>query len=74
MMEKIYYSQKGFWKGLPAVEKLAKEAKVSKKQALEFLKKQAVWQIYLPPSKKIIRPGFDASTPNSSGRFVVFVA
>ena len=64
MMEKIYYSPKGFWKGLPAVEKLAKEAKVSKKQALEFFKKQAVWQIYLPPPKKIIRPGFDASTPN----------
>ena len=58
MMEKIYYSPKGFWKGLPAVEKLAKQAKVSKKQALEFLKKQAVWQIYLPPPKKIIRPRF----------------
>ena len=64
MMEKIYYSPKGFWKGLPAVEKLSKEAKVSKKQALEFLKKQAVWQIYLPPPKKIIRPRFDASTKN----------
>ena len=63
-MEKIYYSPKGFWKGLPAVEKLSKEAKVSKKQALEFLKKQAVWQIYLPPPKKIIRPRFDASTKN----------
>ena len=64
MMEKIYYSSKGFWKGLPVVEKLSKEAKVSKKQALEFLKKQAVWQIYLPPPKKIIRPRFDASTKN----------
>ena len=63
-MEKIYYSPKGFWKGLPAVEKLSKEAKVSKKQALEFLKKQAVWQIYLPPPKKIIRPRFDVSTEN----------
>ena len=62
MMEKIFYSPKGFWfwKGLPAVEKLSNE--VSKKQALEFLKKQAVWQIYLPPPKKIIRPRFDAST------------
>ena len=63
-MEKIYYSPKGFWKGLPAVEKLSKEAKVSKTQSLEFLKKQAVWQIYLPPPKKIIRPRFDASTKN----------
>ena len=63
-MEKIYYSPKGFWKGLPAVEKLSKEAKVSKKQALEFLKRQAVWQIYLPPPKKIIRPRFDVSAEN----------
>ena len=63
-MEKIYYSPKEFWKGLPAVEKLSKEAKVSKKQALEFLKKQAVWQIYLPPPKKIIRPKFYSSTKN----------
>ena len=37
-MEKIYYNPKGFWKGLPAVEKLSKEAKVSKQQALEFLR------------------------------------
>ena len=37
MMEKIYYSPKGFWKGFPAVEILSKEAKVSKKkQALEY--------------------------------------
>ena len=63
-MEKIYYSPKGFWKGLPAVEKLLKEAKVSKKKALEFLKRQAVWQIYLPPPKKIIRPRFDVSAEN----------
>ena len=38
---------------------LVKEAKVSEKHALEFLKKHAVWQIYLPATKKIIRPMFD---------------
>lgn len=63
-MEKIYYSPKGFWRGKSAVKKLAKEAKVSEKQALEFLKKQAVWQIYLPAPKKIIRPRFDVSAKN----------
>ena len=60
-MEKIYYSPKGFWRGRTAIKKLAKEAKVSEKQALEFFKKQAVWQIYLPAPKKIIRPRFDVS-------------
>ena len=63
-MEKIYYSPKGFWKGPSAVSKLAKEAKVSQKQALEFLKMQAIWQIYLPAPKKIIRPKFDVSAEN----------
>ena len=48
-MEKIYYSPKGFWKGLPAVEKLSKEAKVSKKQALEFYKEAGgVADIFAP--------------------------
>ena len=41
-------------------KKLAKEERVSE-QAFEFLKKQAVWQIYLPAPKKIIRPRFDVS-------------
>lgn len=60
-MEKIYYSPKGFWRGHSAIKRLSKEAKVSEKQALEFLKKQAIWQIYLPAPKKIIRPRFDVS-------------
>ena len=42
--------------------KIAKEAKVSEEQALEFLKKQAIWQIYLPAPKKLIKPIFDVST------------
>ena len=42
-------------------KKVSQRSKVSEKQALEFLKKQAVWQIYLPAPKKIIRPRFDVS-------------
>ena len=42
-------------------KKVSQEAKVSEKQAFEFLKKQAVWQIYLPAPTKIIRPRFDVS-------------
>ena len=63
-MEKIYYSPQGFWRGKTAVKKLSKAAKVGEKQALEFLKKQAIWQIYLPAPKKIIRPRFDVSAEN----------
>ena len=63
-MQKIYYSPKGFWRGHSAIKKLSREAKVSEKQALEFLKKQAIWQIYLPAPKRIIRPRFDVSAEN----------
>ena len=47
-------------------KKLAKEAKVSEKQAFEFLKKQAVWQIYVPAPKKIIRLRFDVSAKDEA--------
>ena len=57
-MEAIYRSTRGYWKGETAVRKLAKAAKVSEREAFDFLKKQDVWQIYLPPPKKIVRPKF----------------
>ena len=63
-LSKIYYSPKGYWKGVSAIDKLAKEAKVSKKEAAAFLKKQTVWQIYLPSPKYIPRAKFSVSAPN----------
>ena len=54
-------------KGLEAVKKLPQEAGVSEDGAkLElWLMKQAIWQIYLPVPKKIPRPKFDVTSPNS---------
>lgn len=63
-MEKVYYSPKGYWKGVSAIDKLAKEAGTSKKEAREFLKKQALWQIYLPAPKYVPRAKFSVSVPN----------
>ena len=62
----IYYSPRGYWKGEGAVKKLAKAAGVSNEDARDFLRKQAVWQIYLPaPARSAIpRPRFDVETPN----------
>jgi len=42
-LSRIYYSPKGFWKGLAAVKKLAQEAKVSEDVAKLWLMKQAIW-------------------------------
>ena len=40
-------------KGLTAIKKLASAAKVTDQQAKDWLKKQAIWQIYLPAPRHI---------------------
>ena len=60
----LYYSPRGYWKGLAAVEKLASAAKVTEQQAKDWLKRQAIWQIYLPAPGHIPRPKFDVAVPN----------
>ncbi len=63
-LAKIYYSPKGYWKGLAAIKRLASAAEVSEDEARAWLKKQAIWQIYLPAPRHIPRPKFDISVPN----------
>ena len=63
-MSKVYYSPRGYWKGFSAIDKLAKEAGVSKEKARKWLKNQTLWQIYLPPPKYIPRAKFGVSAPN----------
>ena len=41
-LEKIYYSPRGYWKGLAAIGKLASPARVSEDVAKDWLKKQAI--------------------------------
>ena len=63
-LEKIYYSPRGYWKGLAAIKKLASAAGVSEDVAKDWLKKQAIWQIYLPAPRHIPRQKFDVTAPN----------
>ena len=62
---KIYYSPKGYWKGMAAIKQLATAAKVSEDVAKQWLTKQALWQVYLPGQRYIPRPKFDVSSPNA---------
>ena len=64
-LSKIYYSPKGYWKGMAAIKQLATAAKVSEDVAKRWLTKQALWQVYLPGPHYIPRPKFDVSTPNA---------
>ena len=59
----IYYSPRGYLKGLSTIKKLAPAAKVTEQQAKDWLKKQAFWQIYLPAPRHIPRPKFDVAVP-----------
>jgi hypothetical protein len=61
----IYYNPRGYWRGLAAVKKLSAAAKVTEAVARDFLKRQAVWQIYLPAPRHIPRPMFDEDRPNA---------
>ena len=65
-LSKIYYSPRGYWKGLAAVKKLAAAARASEDVTKKWLAKQALWQIYLPAPRYIPRPKFDVSSPNEA--------
>ena len=75
----LYYSPCGYWKGLAAIKHLAdalrlvqsnRRTKVSAAQTVgttvvhSWLKKQAIWQIYLPAPRYVPRPKFDVEIPN----------
>ena len=61
-MEKVYYNN--LWKGRSAIEKLAREAGVSKEKAQAFLRRQKIWQIYLAPPAHVPRPHWAVDQPN----------
>ena len=63
-LAKEYYSPRGYWKGIAAIKKLSTAAKVSEDVARAWLKKQAIWQIYLPAPRHVPRPRFDVDAPN----------
>ena len=75
----LYYSPRGYWKELAAIKHLtaavrvalaqekhasAGKTKVSAAVVHSWLKKQAIWQIYLPAPRYVPRPKFDVETPN----------
>jgi len=64
-LSKVYYSPKGYWKGISAIKNLVEAAKVPEETAKQWLIQQALWQIYLPAPRYIPRPKFNVSSPNS---------
>ena len=63
-LKRIYYGPQGYWRGASAIKKLAAAARVSEETAKDWLKKQTIWQVYLPAPRYIPRPSFTVNTPN----------
>ena len=57
----IYYSDDGYWRGRSAIQKLARTSGSTKEEAENWLLKQPLYQIYLPPPKYIPRPNASMS-------------
>ena len=53
--KQIYYSDNGYWRGKNAIQKLSRASGSTKEEAEEWLLKQPLYQIYLPPPKYIPR-------------------
>ena len=63
-LKRIYYGPQGYWRGASAIKKLAAAARVSEETAKDWLKKQTIWQVYLPAPRYIPRPSFTVNAPN----------
>ena len=57
----IYYSDDGYWRGKSAIQRLARASGSMKEEAENWLLKQPLYQIYLPPPKYIPRPNASMS-------------
>ena len=71
----FYYDNKHtLWTGQEAIDRLyeflitqGKNTKTAKTAARKFLAKQAIWQIHLPPPKKVQHPHYQVYEPNKLG-------
>ena len=63
-LKRIYYGPSGYWRGAAAIKKLSTAARASEAVAKNWLKKQTLWQVYLPAPKYIPRPSFTVNVPN----------
>ena len=63
-MQKIYYQPENLWIGRKAITELRKATKLSAKKVKAWLAKQALWQVHLPPPKRIDHPHFYVTEVN----------
>ena len=60
----LYYQTTHMWKGNKAIELLLKKTKIAKKLVIQWISLQALWQVFLPDPKHIVRRHFDITKVN----------
>ena len=65
----IYYQPNHLWKGRQAIRKLTELSKEKPKVVRQWLSKQVVWPVHLPPPKHVDRPDYKVTIPNEMHQF-----
>ena len=63
-MQKIYYQPENLWKGRKAITELRKATGLQIKKVKLWIANQALWQVHIPPPKKIDHPHFYVTEVN----------
>ena len=63
-LQDIYYQPNHLWKGRQAIKKLREFSKEKPAVIKQWLSRQAIWQVHLPPPKCVDRPHYEVKVPN----------
>ena len=63
-MQKIYYQPENLWKGRKAITELRKATGLPIEKVKLWIANQALWQVHIPPPKKIDHPHFYVTKVN----------
>ena len=63
-LEKIYYQPENLWKGRKAITELRKATGLSAKKVKAWVAEQALWQVHIPPPKRIDHPHYYVTEVN----------
>ena len=64
-----YYQLDRLWTGGKAIKGLHKITSMSRKDIKQWLAKNALWQVHIPPPKEINHPHYYVTKPNEQHQF-----
>ena len=68
-LQDIYYQPSHLWKGRQALKNLRELSKEKPAVVQQWLLKQAIWQVHLPPPKHVHRLHYEVTIPNEMHQF-----